>query len=150
VAHGAQQRALIAEAGQITKEAIAPVAKRDGARKKLAQGPLAFDKGEMLISGMAEKMCSPRKLASQIGTVEIACTEVMHTPYRDVSDRKKLRTIFGRSGREPGVENEKVAWVQTQELSTLWWRRIAIRHGREVWIDVWRQRGQSGRQYGRE
>jgi hypothetical protein len=104
----------------------------------------------MLIQGAAEKMCSPCKLASKIGTVEIAGTEVMHTPYRDVPDREKPGTIFVSSGREPDVENEKIAWVKTEELLTLSWRRVAIRHGREVRIDMWRQRCQSRGQYGRE
>jgi hypothetical protein len=150
VADGAQERPLITEAGQITKEAIAPIAKRYGPRKKPARGPLAFDQGKLLVSGVAEKMCSPRKLAPQIRTVEVACTEVMHAPYCDVPDRTKLRTIFGRPGQEPGVENEKVAPVETEELLTLSWRRIAIGDGGEVRIDMRTQPGQSGGQYGRE
>ncbi len=72
MADGAQQRALIAETSQIMKEAIAPVAKRNGPSEKLARARLSFDQGEMPISTATEEVCSPSKSASQTGAVQIA------------------------------------------------------------------------------
>jgi hypothetical protein len=150
VPDGAQKRASIPEAGQITQEAIAPVAKREGPCEQPARGRVAFDEGKMPIGGPTKEMCSMSKPASQIGTLDIACLKVMDAAYRDVPDCKQLRSIFARSGREPGVENEKVSGGEMEELLALAWRRIAIRHGREVRIDMRRSPGQPGGQYGRE
>lgn len=81
---------------------------------------------------------------------EIACSKIMYASYRDVSDGKQLWLIFGRSGREPGIENEKIPGGEMEELLALARRRIAIRRGREIRIDMGRSPGQPGRQYGRE
>jgi hypothetical protein len=104
----------------------------------------------MPVAGPTKEMCSMSKPASQIGTPEIACPKVMDAAYRDVPDCKQLRSIFGRSGREPRVENEKVSGGEMEELLALAWCRIAIRYGGEVRIDMRRPPGQPGGQYGRE
>jgi hypothetical protein len=150
VPDGAQERASIPKAGQVTQEAMTPVAKRDGPCEQPAQGRVTFHESEMPIAGPTKEMCSMSKPASQVGTPEIACPKVMDAAYRDVPDCKQLRSIFGRSGREPGVENEKVSGGEVEELLPLAWRRIAIRHGREVRIDMRSSRGQPGGQHGRE
>jgi hypothetical protein len=64
VPDGAQERASIPEAGQVTQEAIAPVAKRDGPCEQPARSRVAFDEGKMPIAGPTKEMCSPSKPAS--------------------------------------------------------------------------------------
>src|SRR6185437_11412131 len=92
--------------------------------------------GQVLVPRPTKEVGGPSKPLPEVAVVDVARPQTVDVPYVKRTDREEAGSILGRLRRKAGVEDEKVARGQPQELTALARCGIAIGRGFEVWVEM--------------